>query len=465
MRRTKTLGLFTSCAAAALPLAPAVVEASGFALLEQSASRLGSAFSGTAAIADDATTVYFNVAGMTQLKSVEAIAIASGIEITSELTNTSSTAAFGQPLGGNGGDAGDWNFVPSAYLAAPVTDKLALGIAVNAPFGLKLEYEDGWSGRFQALNSEIKTINFNPSAAYRISEQFSVGAGVSYQRLEAELTSAVNYSAIVAAGVQQLVAAGRLPLGAAPGVIAANVGLEGDTRVRGDDEAWGFNVGLLFDLSDSTRLGLSYRSSIEYTVRGTVNFSPPTSSNPIGAGIITAVSASGAQFSSGPVSVELEVPDNAIFSVRQRVGDKLELMADIAWTGWSSVQELRVVRDTGAVVSLTPEKWEDVYRYAIGAAYALNDRFTLRAGIAYDETPVPDETRTPRLPDPDRTWTAIGLRYQPSPPLIIDFGYAHLFSDDVPIDQDNGNALAFGRITGDQGSDIDIVAMQLIYRF
>ena len=246
---------------------PTVAGASGFALLEQSASRLGTAFAGTAAAADDATTVFFNPAGMTSLRQPEGVVSASGIEISSEFRNDSSIAAFAQPLGGNGGDAGDWNFVPAAYFVLPVGDTLAFGIGVNAPFGLKLVYDDGWIGRFQAVHNEIKTLNVNPSVAWRIGERISLGAGIDYQRLDAELTNDVNYSAVIAQGVQQLVLAGQLPPATGAAVIAANAGQSGRARVRGDDDAWGFNVGALFDLSDSTRLGLSYRSSIDYTVR------------------------------------------------------------------------------------------------------------------------------------------------------------------------------------------------------
>jgi long-chain fatty acid transport protein len=148
---------------AALSLGPIVTHASGFALLEQSASRLGAAFAGTAVAADDATTVFFNPAGLSRLEGAEAIFVASGIGITSEFNDEGSQAALGQPLGHNGGDAGGWSFVPSAYVAARLNDRFAIGLGVNAPFGLKTEYELGWIGRFQALKSEIKTINVNPS--------------------------------------------------------------------------------------------------------------------------------------------------------------------------------------------------------------------------------------------------------------------------------------------------------------
>ena len=95
----------------------------------------------------------------------------------------------------------------------------------------------------------------------------------------------------------------------------------------------------------------------------------------------------------------------------------------------------------------------------------MNDRVTLRAGVAFDETPVPDSTRTPRLPDSDRTWVALGARWQPSPALLMDFGYAHLFSETVPLDQDADNVAASGLLNGEQHSDIDIVSAQLVYRF
>jgi len=116
-------------------------------------------------------------------------------------------------------------------------------------------------------------------------------------------------------------------------------------------------------------------------------------------------------------------------------------------------------------VSLTPEHWRDTWRYALGGTYAMNDSLMLRAGVALDETPVPDATRTPRLPDTDRTWVAIGARWQPSPSLLMDFGYAHLFSDTVPLNQDAGNVAASALLNGEQHSDIDIVSAQLVYLF
>lgn len=183
VKRRALLGVMLCCTSSS-------VFASGFSLLEQSASRLGTAFSGAAAAADDATTIFYNPAGMAKLSESQLLVFASGVLISSEFNSRSTQPALGQPLGNEDGDAGSWNAIPSAYIAVPLNDKFAVGLGVNAPFGLKLEYDDGWMGRFQALNSEITTYNFNPSLSWRVSEQLSLGVGVDYQRIQAELTNA-----------------------------------------------------------------------------------------------------------------------------------------------------------------------------------------------------------------------------------------------------------------------------------
>jgi long-chain fatty acid transport protein len=424
--------------------------ASGFALLEQSASRLGTAFAGTGAAADDATTMFFNPAGLVYLGEAQALLIPSAVEITSEFHDRGSTAGLGQPLGNNGGDAGGWNFVPSAYASTPIgsAEKWAIGIGLNAPFGLKTEYDDGWVGRFQALKSEIKTINVNPTIAYRVSDAVALGFGVSYQRIDAELTNAVNYTPVVLQ---------------ASGLVVP--GLEGDARVEGDDTGWGFNVGAMFELSPATRIGIAYRSSIDYEVAGTATFQPATSASGTVNAIISAVSAPGGPLADGPVVVDLELPDSALVSLYQRIGDRFELLADVAWTGWSSVQELRVVREGGTTLSVTPELWDDTWRFALGGAFAYTSKLKFRAGVAYDQTPVSDATRTPRLPDVNRFWLAIGTHWQQSEMISMDFAYAHLFSDDVPLNQTGGNPLLYGSLVGEQSSDIDIVGVQVNVRF
>jgi len=463
-RRTPTSRCFI---AFALPLALTAnhAMASGFALLEQSSSRLGTAFSGTAAAADDATTLYFNPAGMMELEGNHATVALSDVYIDTKFKDANSQAAFGQPLGIEGGNAGGMNWIPSAYWTSTFDDRFAVGIGVNAPFGLKLDYDTGWMGRFQGKRSEIKTLNVNPSIAFRVGDFVSIGLGANYQRIDAKLTSAVNYSAIIGQQLQALAMQGAITPIQAAQLTAINAGLEGHTAVKGDDSTWGFNVGVLFDLSDTARLGIAYRSSLDYTVEGDVRFVAPATPEPVGTGIVAAASAPGAPLSNGGASVELKLPASATLSYWQQTTARVELMADIAWTEWSSIPELRVVRENGATLSVTPENWRDTWRAALGATFTLSPKWKLRTGIAHDQTPVPDSTRTPRLPDGNRYWIAIGAGWMLSDRATIDFGYTHLFVKDAPIDQNAGSASAYGLINGEQNTTIDIATVQLGYRF
>lgn len=456
-RQALRLGIILCCASSS-------AFASGFALLEQSASRLGNAFAGTAAAADDASTIFYNPAGLGLLSDSQVVVVASGVLLSSEFNNRSSQAALGQPLGNEGGDAGAWNAVPAAYIALPLNERIAVGFGVNAPFGLQTEYDNGWMGRFQALNSEIKTYNFNPTLSWRATDQFTIGIGANYQRIQAELTNTTNYTAVVAQGLQGLVSAGRLPASAVPGLITANAGLQGLTTMRGDDAAWGYNIGLMYELSPETRFGLSYRSKLNYDVEGSVRFDTPTATNATGASIIAAASAPGGALAAGPVSLKLKTPDSAIASLYHRMG-QVELLADVAWTGWSSVQELRILRNTGTALLVTPEKWEDTWRFALGATYQLNDQWKIRGGVAFDQTNVPNSTRTARVPDEDRKWVAVGAQWNPGASWVVDVGYAHLFTDNASINQNDGNTAARGFLLGEQESSVDIVSAQLSIKF
>lgn len=290
-----------------------------------------------------------------------------------------------------------------------------------------------------------------------------LGVGLNYQKVQAELTNAVNYSAVVAQGVQQFVAGGQLPAAQAPGLSAVNAGLAGTSDVRGDDSQWGYNAGVLIELPSHTRIGLGYRSSIKYEVKGSARFNAPTVANGIGAAIVSAASAGA--LANGRASVDLELPDSATLSLSQFAGSRLQILADIAWTGWSSVQELRVLRDSGATLSVTPEAWEDTWRFALGGVYQLNDAWKLRGGIAYDETPVPAQTRTARLPDADRRWLAVGAQWLVTPHATMDVGYARLFSHDIRIEQNAGSTAANALIDGEQASSVNIFSAQITYRW
>ena len=446
--------LMSLAVAAAVTGNSIAVQAAGFALIEQNASGLGNAFAGQAASAQDASTVFFNPAGMTMLPGKQVVFAAHAIRPKAEFTNTGSAAAPLQPFGDNGGDAGDWAWVPNAYLSWQLSPQWYAGVGINAPFGLKTEYNTTWIGRFYAVESELKTINVNPSIAYKINDQVSIGGGISWQRADATLSNMVNYSgaAFQAGGAPALAAVG-------------GAGAQGLATVTGDDDSWGWNVGALFNLGP-TRIGITYRSAISYTLSGTVAFSGvPAVPGPLGAALA-------ANFANGPVQADLKLPGSASWSIFHQLNPKWDLLGDITWTDWSTLNALNVVRSgNGALLSTTPLNWKDTWRVSAGANYHYNNEWTLRFGVAYDQTPTGDLDRTPRIPDESRTWLAFGAQYRISKAAALDFGYAHLFMSDPTVNlcgaatAATAGCLGKNSLVGAYDADVNIVSAQFRYSF
>jgi long-chain fatty acid transport protein len=395
--------------------------ASAFALIEQNASGLGNSYAGAAAVAEDASTIYYNPAGMSLLpagKQVSAgLALINPSAKFSDSGSAPSTSPAPRPLGGTGGDAGSLAAVPNAYFAMDVAPGLKAGVGVGVPFGLKTEYASDWLGRFQAIKSEIKTLNINPSISYKLNDLVSLGFGVNNQRIDAEFTSAVNVGAS-----------------------------EASSTIKASDTSWGYNAGAMFQLTPDTRLGVSYRSSIKYHLTGTANFSSPL-------------------VPSGNISVDIRMPESTSLALQHRLSPDVTLLADVSRTGWSKIKELRIMRDNGNLLSNTPENFRDTWRVGVGATYRYSNAWSIKTGVAYDQTPVNDTDRTPRLPDQNRLWLSFGGQLRLSKEGTLDFGYAHLFVKDAPINQNAGNQPASGLIAGTYKGSVDILGAQFAYRF
>ncbi|MCC6534612.1 MAG: outer membrane protein transport protein [Burkholderiales bacterium] len=365
--------------------------AGAFGIGTQSGSGTGNAFAGGAAAAEDASVVWSNPAAMSMLPQGRHVQAAAHLLRPSfKFQNQGSSAALGTAVGGDGGD---WALVPNGYFATSLGNNLSFGIGVNAPFGLKTDYDAGWIGRFIGLKSEIKSVNINPSLSFKVSPSVSIGAGVSVQYLDAELTNAANP-----------------PLGSA--------------NLSADDIGYGFNLGIAVQATPSTRIGLAYRSSIKYELDGTASFSGLPAAN-------------------ASVKADLRVPDSVSISVFSAVTPQLDLMADVTWTGWSSIKAIRPICQqvsaacpaVGAALpgGTLPTNWKDTWRIGIGANYKPSAALKLRMGVAYDPTPTNDTDRTARLPDEDRVWLALGLQYAVSKSGKLDIAYAHEFIRDAKV--------------------------------
>ena len=403
---------------------PFAAQAAGFALIEQSASGMGNAFAGGGAVAEDASTVYFNPAGMTYIEGTQLVGALHLIKPSAEFNNNGSIAGAGKPLGGTGDDAGDLAFIPNAYFKMDYSDTIKLGIGVNVPFGLKTEYENGWIGRFQALKSEVKTVNINPALAFKVNDQLSLGFGVSAMWAQATLTRAVNFGALG----------------------------EGSVKIKADDWGFGYNLGAIYQVTPDTRIGMAYRSKVDQHLEGDATFNRPV-------GIPNAGAAA-----DGTINASVSLPENFSVSVFSKLNDTWDVMGDVTWTHWSRFKQLTIFRSSGALLSNTDENWDNSMRYSIGANYHYSDSIKLRAGLAYDQEAVNDDFRTARIPGNDRKWLALGANWKASPNSSVDVGYAHLFISDANIN-DGRSGAANGTLKGTYDGSVDILSMQYTHNF
>ncbi|HET7766022.1 MAG TPA: outer membrane protein transport protein, partial [Burkholderiales bacterium] len=259
--------------AVALAALCAPASAAFFQIAEQSASSMGNAFAGGAAIAEDASTVWYNPAGMTRIAGPQLIIGGSYIHPSFTANVISASTVTGAPIAGGGGDAGQNAFVPTLYGTYPLSKRLSLGAAVNAPFGLVTDYDDGWAGRYHALRSDIKTVNINLAAAFKLDDTLSVGLGVNHQNIDAELTQAVDFFTLCNVGAL-LSIPGATGCGSGGGFSQPANPNDGSAKVTAKGDAWGYNLGILTQVGPA-RVGFAYRSQIKYKLDGNFDITAP----------------------------------------------------------------------------------------------------------------------------------------------------------------------------------------------
>lgn len=413
-----------------------LAQAAGFQLLEQNASGIGNAYAGSAAIADNASTIFFNPAGMTELRDREVSLGGSLVDLSAEFTNRGSST---QTLSGagNGGDAGSRALLPNTYLSWKLGERLWGGLGISVPFGLRTEYEP-WVGSAHAIHFDVRTININPSLAFKVNETLSLGAGLNYQKLRADYLRTISTVPV----------AGR-PLNASTVLFKA------------DDWSWGWNVGALYKPTPDTRLGISYRSAIKHTVSGELTTTAPTGAE----AAVAALANSGAY-------TRIKLPETLIISAAQRVNPQWEALADLSWTRWSSIQDVNLVRSNAVALPLNSSglaggtaqtleaRFRNTWRLALGANFRWNDAWTFKGGLAYDRTPVRGPATTlVSLPDANRTWLTLGAQWRPTNDDRVDFGLARIFIKDADIDSDQ-TAAGRGRVTGTYESKLWLLGVQ-----
>lgn len=424
--------------ASALAAISTGVHTAGFQLPENNASGLANAFAGQAAAAENASTVFWNPAGMTRLSGKQASFALDVLKPSIKFEdNGLSRSPLGAPLGpggGNGGDGGDWTALPGGYFTWQINPQWWAGIGVTVPFGLEIDYDRNFIGRFQAQRIQIKTIDVNPSVAYKLSDAVSLGGGISYQKFKVQF----DRSTLLPGGVEAL------------------------SQTRLEDEQWGFNLGALFTIGAGTRIGITYRSAMDYDVDGTV--------------LVGQIPLLGSTVQGAAANVKL--PDTVSWGIAHQLNPNWELLGDLTWTHWSTIKAVTLsttsgsaIVPAGTVVDTFQLQFRDSYRVGVGANWKYRDGIVLKGGIAYDRSPVADPYRTVLLPDDSRIALSFGAKFQLTKQATLDVGYMHLFVDNAPIDQRLGivpvpvNGRFQGDVRGKYENKLDAIALQLSYSF
>ena len=401
--------------------------AAGFYIQEQSVTGLGSAFSGSVSNLNDPSTIYFNPAGMTRLQGLQAQLGVNLLVPDSEVSDTGSTApAAAGTLGGSSGNPYDPTPVPNGFISYQLTDSLWAGIGITAPFGLGSDYGDTWFGRFDSTKTELSIIDIQPTVAYKINDMISIGAGLNIARSDADLRN-------------------RVLIGAAT---------EANSKLTGDDWGFGYSVGVQIKPMPATTIGVDYKSKVHHNLDGDLE-------------VTTLAGATVGALTSGG-SAKLTTPDHLTMGLAHQVNDRLTLQGQATWFGWNSFDNISAYRDSGALASRVEQNYQTTWASAAGAEYMASEKWMLRGGVQFDQTPTTDEYRTSRTPDGDRTWLSLGATYAATPKLDLNMAGTYIFIEDGTIDLQRGGGGglgAMGNLRADTEGNVGILALSATYKF
>ncbi len=405
----------------------AILYPSGYQVIDQGSSNMGTAMAGAVTNANnDASAAFWNpsaavfVEGKGRLEQGVAFIVPSF-----ELKNSSGThpaAAGGGPINGvDGGNGGNFAWVPSLFGTYKFDEKLWGTLAITAPYGLETEYSDGTNfiGRYHGIRSKLMTIDVNPSLAYKFSDEFSIAGGVSIQYIDAILTSH----------------------------------MAGDTwtEVSGDGYSVGFNLGATYQYAKGGRIGAAFRSQVNHKLHGTMLMP----GNKLG------------RLEEQDISCDLTIPNSFVVGIYQRLGgsfSEFAVMLDYGWTNWKQFDELVIKGED--TTSVTQERWKNTSRLSFGIHYypSWNENLTFRAGCAWDESPISSpEFRTVRIPDNDRIWASFGVGYTWNN-IQFDLAYTYLMFDDSFMNN-TSEAMTKGTVTGTYVGHAHIVGITVGLKF
>jgi long-chain fatty acid transport protein len=427
--------------AAALAASPLGASASGYRFGSQSVAAQGTA-DANGAEGNDPSTIFYNPAGLSRLDGMQISMGATIVAPHSTFTDAGSAHFTGQPAGGTAtsGYVPDAVAAPSFYLSKKVNDRWTMGLGVFVPYGAKLDFGNTWTGRYALTDMKMEAVTLNPSASFKLNEHHAFGAGIDAEHMSAALGQAVDVPGTIAAlstaaGAAQGAALARqiVALGGNPALLRAVNDGHGSNDVK--DWGLGFNLGYMYTLEASTRFGLSYRSSILHKLRGSTvwDFSTVTSD-----AVVNNVLAAASRRTNSAALIVVRTPETLSANVFHQFDAKWTGMADLTWTRSNRMADLNIeFPGTGEGAEVIRQQWKNTVRVALGGNYAYSDRLTLRAGLAYDQSPVKSELAHPALPDGDRTQYAVGANWKLDPHSSMDLAYSYVDMKDVNVNYTN----------------------------
>jgi long-chain fatty acid transport protein len=434
---------------------PLVAQAGSFQLPTTDAAGWGRAGAGGSLFPDDVTAAYNNPAAMAFFDAPMVQVTGTGIRPSAQFDGQFKDQQGNPTTGNNTNGFGRFIPFPDIAWALPVSDRLTIGGSVTVPYGLVSEYNPTWEGRYFGTKTSLQSIAISMSAGFKVNDEFAIGAGIEGQRTKAQLNTVLD------------------PYGSAAALLGAPIlgaPQSGDVQLNVNVKkrfAFGYFGGFEWKPTQQDSVDMSYHSRVQQTLSGNYKLYGPAAS--LGLLTLAPVVFPNAGLpnlnpNGASASTVLDTPAFASVDWLHKFNDQFSLAATASWTDWSNFQSLALTSEGQILVAL-PQKYKDTFSYSIGGDYKLNDVWTLRAGVGYDETPTNIISRDPRIPDGSRRIVGLGVGYKATQRISIDLGYQHQFVSDVPVDLTNPIALGDGTMVGKFKDHGDVVSLTGTYAF
>ncbi|MDE3116091.1 MAG: outer membrane protein transport protein [Pseudomonadota bacterium] len=431
-----------------IPLMSVPAVAAGYAIKEFSAEAMAMAYAGAAAGGANAGYLPYNAAAAAGVSGLDMTASVIGILPGSSANYPVALTSAGTPTGGS---ATPRNFirdalVPSFEVRYRLSPRLSAGLSVYAPWGLSTSYSTTWAGRYYAQSTKLVTANITPVVAYQVLPDLAIGGGPQIEYARGRTSSAIDTGTIgFGFGVP----------GAVPG------GQDSYAELTGTDWAFGYVLGAIWHPDSAFSIGLSYRSMLSHKLKGPLSFQMD------GAGVGNALKAATGVFLDTHQTTPINMPAVVSLGATYAMSDDWTVAVEFDWMQWSKFKQLTV---TATNPAQPPDeiltRWKDSSFVSIGLEHSVSQNWKLRGGVAYDQSPVPNSTREPRIPDADRMWISAGVGYRVSAHTDVDLTLSHLFNrtSHVSLNPSMGGDALRGYLSGTTRSYVDVVGVQLNYR-